>query len=140
MLETYYLNGDTLPTIPVPHDCVIDNITSENQYIVFTFEQDVSYHDSIKYIKPDAKSLVIKFHLVDECFSLYEWHNPIKVFAKNGFYKCIDSSKLFKLTSSKYRLEYLYHYVAYQSLIIELCASNTIRLELTVDYIEFYWK
>lgn len=140
MQEIYHLNGDTLPTIPVPHDCVIDNITFENQYIIFTFEHDISYHDSIKYIKPDAKSLVIKFHLADECFGLYKWHKPIKVFASKGFYKCVDSSELFNLTSKKYKLEYLYHYVAYQSLIIEMYASTTIRLELTVDYVEFYWK
>lgn len=140
MLETYYLNGETLPTIPVPHDCVIDNITIENQSIIFTFEQNVSYHDSIKYIKPDAKSLMMKFHLVDECFSIYKWHKPVKVFASKGFYKCVDSSELFDLTSKKYKLEYLYHHVAYESLIIEMCASTTIRLELTVDYVEFYWN
>ena len=140
MLETYYLNGETLPTIPVPHDCVIDNIAIENQSIIFTFEQNISYHDSIKYIKPDAKSLVMKFHLVDECFSIYKWHKPIKVLVNEGFYKCVDSSELFDLTSKKYKLEYLYHYVAYESLIIEMCASTTIRLELTVDYVEFYWN
>ena len=139
MLETYFLNGDILPTIPVPHDCVIDKITVENHCIIFTFEQNISYHDSIKYIRPDAKSLVIKFHLTDECFNIYKWHKPIKLFADEGFYKCIDSTELFKLASTKYRLEYLYHYVAYQSLIIEMCASTTIRLELTVDYVEFYW-
>lgn len=108
-MEKYFLNGDTLPTIPVPHDCVIDNIAVENQYIIFTFEQDISYHDSIRYIKPDAKSLVIKFHLANECFSLYKWHKPIKFFADEGFYKCIDSSELFKLTLQKYKLEYLNH-------------------------------
>ena len=140
MLETYFLNGDILPTIPVPHDCVIENITIENQYIIFTFEQNIGYYDSIKNIKPDAESLVIKFHLVDECFDLYKWHKPIKFFADQGFYKCIDSSELLKLASSKYKLEYLYHYASYQSLIIEMCAATTIRLELTVDYVEFYWN
>ena len=79
------------------YDCVVDDITIENQYIIFTFEQDISYHDSIKYIKPDAKSLVIKFHLADECFSLFKWHKPIKYFADNGYYKGIDSSELIKL-------------------------------------------
>ena len=33
MLETYFLNGDILPTIPVSHNCVVDDITIENQYI-----------------------------------------------------------------------------------------------------------
>ena len=140
MFETYFLNGDILPTIPVPHDCVVDDITIENQYIIFTFEQDISYHDSIKYIKPDAKSLVIKFHLADECFSLYKWHKPIKYFADNGYYKGIDSSELIKLTKLGNRLDYCYHYVAYQSLIIELFVKTPVRLELTVDYVEFYWK
>lgn len=139
MIEIYRLDGDTLPTLPVPHDCVIDKITFENQCIVFTFEQDISYHDSVKHIKPGAKSLVLKFHLADECFNLYEWRKPVKVFADKGYFKRIDSSELFKLTSSKCRLEYLYHYIAYQSLIMELCALTTIRLELTADYVEFCW-
>ena len=140
MKEIYYLNDNILPTIPVPHDCVIDSITSENQYIVFAFESDISHHDSIKNINPDAKSLVMKFHLVDECFDLYKWHKPVKIFANKGFFKCIDNSKLFGLTLSEYKLEYLYHYFGYQSLIIELCSDTIIRLELTVDYIEVYWS
>ena len=139
MKETYYLNTDTLPTIPVPHDCVIDNIIIEDQYIIFSFEKDISYHDSIKTIKPEGKSLIIKFHLTDDCLSLYKWHKPIKVLANEGFYKCVDSSELFDLTSKKYKLEYLNHYVAYKSIIIEMCASTTIRLEMAVDYVEFYW-
>ena len=138
-MEKYFLNSETLPTIPVPHDCVIENITVENQYLIFMFEQNISYHDSIKHIKPDAESLVIKFHLSDECFSLYKWHEPIRFFADEGFYKCINSSELFKLAAAKYRLEYLCHYVSYQSLIIEMCAEAIIRLELSVDYVEFHW-
>ena len=139
MQETYYLNGNILPTIPVPHDCIIDNITMVNQCLVFTFEKDISYHDSIKYIKPEAKSLVIKFHLVDECFSLYEWHKGVKLFAKDGYFKSIVSSELLKMTTSQYRLEYLSHYVAYQQLIIEMSFSNIVRLELSVDRVEFNW-
>ena len=139
MKETYYLNTDTLPTIPVPHDCVIDNIIIEDQYIIFSFEKDISYHDSIKTIKLKGKSLIIKFHLTDDCLSLYKWHKPIKVLVNEGFYKCVDSSELFDLTSKKYKLEYLNHYVAYKSIIIEMCASTTIRLEMAVDYVEFYW-
>lgn len=140
MRETYYLNGDTLPTIPVPHDCIIDNITAEKEFLVFTFEQDISYHDSIKHFKPGAKSLVIKFHLADECFSLFEWHKPVRFFADNGYFKCIKSSDLIKMPSSEFNLEYLSHYVAYKQIIIEMCYSNIIRLELSVDYIEFEWR
>lgn len=139
MPEIYYLNGETLPTIPVPHDCVIDEISIENDHIVFKFEKDISYHDSIKHFKPDVESLVVKFHLENKCFDLYEWHNPIKIFADNGFYKSVDSSKLFQLADKKGVLEYLSHYVGYQSIIIELCGVTMIRLELTVDYVEFHW-
>lgn len=140
MLETYRLDGEKIPTIPIPHDCIIENITMENGNLIFNFESDISYHDSIKHIKPDAKSLVIKFHLADECFNLYKWHKPIKFIADEGFYKCINSSVLFGLDSMKFRLEYLYHYVGYQSLIIEMYSSTTIRLELTTDFVEFYWS
>ena len=139
MKEIYYLNLDKLPTIPVPHDCSIDKITIENQYITFIFEQDVSYHDSIKYIKPDSKSLVIKYHLVDEFFNIYKWCKPVKAFADKGYYKRIDSLELNELFLSKERVEYLNHYVSYQFLIIELFSLELIRLELAVDFVEFYW-
>ena len=140
MSQIYYLNGDILPNIPVPHDCIIDSITFENQNIIFTFEQDISYHDSIKCIMPGVKSLVIKFHLFDDSFSLYKWHKPIKIIASDGYYKSVDCTKLFSLTSSKCRLEYINHHVAYQSIIIDLFCQDPIRIELSADYIVFCWK
>ena len=140
MVETYRLNEQQLPTIPVPHDCVIETITLENQWLVFSFEQDIGDRDSVKEIMPGAKSLAIKFHLVDEEFCLYQWHKPIKFLAGKGFYKQVDSSLLYQLASSKFNLEYLNHYVAYQSLMIEMCASTEIRVELSVDSVEFHWN
>ena len=140
MQEIYYLNRETLPTIPVPHDCIIEDIVIENQYIIFKFEADLSRYDSIKHIKPNVKSLVIKFHLCDECFNLYKWHKPIKFIAKNGFYKCIDGSKLLTLTSGEYHLQYIYHHIAYRSIIIEMWSGTPIRLEISADYIEFDWE
>ena len=139
MQETYYLNGNSLPTIPIPHDCIIEDIKIENQYIIFRFEQDISYHDSIIHIKPDAKSLMIKFHLADECFDLYKWHKPVKFFADKGYFKGVDSSELFRLSSAKCKLEYLSHYIAYRQIIIEMCSYDIVRLELTVDRVDFYW-
>ncbi|MBR6424372.1 MAG: hypothetical protein IKS29_00270, partial [Oscillospiraceae bacterium] len=62
MKEKYFLNGESLPTIPVPHDCVIKKIQLKDQCIEFIFEDDISYHDSIQYYKPDAKSLIIRYH------------------------------------------------------------------------------
>ena len=132
MSEIYYLKNDTLPTIPVPHDCVIEKITVENDFIIFAFEQDISHHDSIQYIKPDAKSLVIKYHLVDNDFSLYEY------FAENKCWIYSDSKKLSVLTSN--RTEYINHFVSYESMIIDLCAERSVRLEIEADYIEYEWK
>ena len=87
MIETYYLNKEQLPTIPTPHDAVITDIKIENQSIVFKFEDDIGYYDSIKAVHPDAKSLIIKYHLVDEdSFSVYKWHKPVKFFASNGYH------------------------------------------------------
>ena len=139
MVETYYLNGETLPTMPVPHDCIIDSITVENGFMVFNFEDGIGYHDSIKYNRPDAKSLVIKIHLADEDFSVFEWHTPVKPFANNGYFKCVDNSALKKMTGIEKRLEYLSHYVGYRTMIIELCSMSIVRLELTTDFVEFYW-
>ena len=62
----YYLNKDTVPTIPTPHDCEIKKVTIQGDYIIFEFDDDISYHDSIRHFIPDAKSLVIKIHLVDD--------------------------------------------------------------------------
>jgi len=142
MSEIYYLNGDILPTIPIPHDCEICKITFENQFLIFTFTDNINLYDSIQYIKPEAKSLVIKYHLEDECFSLYEWHKPVKFFAKHGFYKAIDESELFKLPDTTKRLSYCFHCVSYQTMIIELFALDreSFRLEITPDYVEFCWK
>ena len=140
MREVYYLNEEKLPTIPVPHDCVIDKITLENDYIIFMFEKDISYHDSVKHIKPDVRALVIKIHLVDEGFWLYRWHKPVKGIAENGFFENLDETELFKLTKLCKKVEYCYHYLAYQSIIIELYAETQVRLELTADYVEFDWK
>ncbi len=132
MTEKYFLDRETLPTIPVPHDCVIDKITLENGFLVITFEQDISHHDSIQYIKPDAKSLVIKYHLVDNDLRLYEY------FAENKCWIYSDSKKLSVLTSN--RTEYINHFVSYESMIIDLCAEKSVRLEFDADYVEYIWK
>ena len=140
MIETYYLNKEQLPTIPTPHDCVLTDIKIENQSIVFKFEEDISYHDSIKTIRPDAKSLIVKYHLIDEeSFSVYNWHKPVKIFASNGYYKSIDNCKLTSLATNKIKLEYLYHNVGYCSIITKLYSGGYIILDAEVDYVEFKW-
>ena len=138
MTETYYLNGNILPTIPVPHDCVIKKVRLENQHIIFEFEDDISYHDSMKNFKPEVKSLIVKYHLLnDGDFSIYKWKKPSGFSKKNGRYDCIDSNYITKLSDSC--LEYLYHYIGYCSIIIKLFANGFIIIDADVDYMEFEW-
>ena len=145
MKETYFLNGESLPTIPVPHDCVIKKIRLKDQFIEFIFEDDISYHDSIKYYKPDAKSLIIRYHFSDDPddYSIYKWIRPnrllSKLFSKDGHYKRIKNSLLTELPEGKFRLEYLYHNVGYCSIITKLFSNGYIILDAEVDYVEFEW-
>ncbi len=111
----YYLNKDTVPTIPTPHDCVIEKVSIQEEYIIFEFEDDISCHDSVRHVMPDAKSLVIKIHLIDD-FYTYKMKHYRRPWYK-GDYACIDNLLLEKIVE-KGRLEYLYHYVGYQSIII----------------------
>ena len=132
----YYLNKDTVPTIPLPHDCEIKKVTIQEDYIIFEFEDDISYHDSIRDINPDAKSLVIKIHLVDD-FDTYKMKYYRKPWCR-GDYSRIDNAKLEKI-AKKEKLAYLYHYVGYQSMIIKLFSQTCITLDITTDYIEYEW-
>ena len=136
MTETYYLNGNLLPTIPVPHDCVIKKVRVENQHIIFEFEDDISYFDSIKNFKPEVRSLIIKYHLLnDGDFSIYKWKKPSGLFNKNGRYDCVNNNTIL----SDSRLEYLYHYVGYRSIIIKLFSNGFIIIDADVDHIEYEW-
>ena len=135
MKEVYYLNKELLPTMPTPHDCLIKKIMVYNQFIEFIFEDDISYHDSIKNMGVSFKSLKVKYHLVNEDdFSLCKWENP-----SDDFYRRLDNRELTELTKEKYALEYLYHYVGYSSIIIKLFANGEILLDALVDYVEYEW-
>ena len=141
MKEVYYLNEKSLPTIPVPHDCVIKSVCVKDQCIVFVFEDDISYHDSIKDYKPEAKSLIIRYHFAYDTgdFSIYKWIKPKKPFEEDGHYKRLDNSCLVKLSGGKFKLEYLYHNVGYCSVITKLFSNGPIILDADIDYVEFEW-
>lgn len=137
MKDIYYLNKETLPTIPVPHDCVIKDIQMKDQTLIFVFEDNISAHDSIQAIHPNAKSLIIRYHLTDEeAFSVYKWRKPRRFSRKDGYYRLLDNSQLFAFAG---HLEYLYHNVGYCSIITKLWADNGVILDAYVDYIEFEW-
>ena len=135
MIEKYYLNTDILPTIPVPHDCVIKKITFDSNYLVLEFEDDISYHDSIKHIKPNVSSLVIRIHLNNPIFDAYEYRLT-RMLSGEGYYM-INNNKLKNLCKKK--LEYLYHNLGFQSIIIKLFCGSYYLLDIESDFIEFNW-
>ena len=135
MTERYDLSTNTVPTIPVPHDCVIKEIGFDDEFLVLKFEDDIEYHDSIKSIHPDASSLTMRIHLYDTIFDAYE-HRMKDKLSGEGYY-LINNKKLSALC--KKTVEYLYHYVGYQSIIIKLYCGGYYMLDITSDYIEFDW-
>ena len=135
MTERYDLSAETLPTIPTPHDCMIKEIACDDEFLVLKFEDDIECHDSIKSIRPDASSLIIRIHLYDPIFYAYE-HRMTDKLSGEGYY-LINNKKL--PTLCKKTVEYLYHYVGYQSIIIKLYCGGYYLLDITSDYIEFDW-
>lgn len=140
-MNIYYLNKDSLPSIPNPHDCVIKRIEIKDRCIEFIFEDDISYHDSIRCIQPQARSLIMRYHFVcDTGFcEIYKWVRPKKPFEREGHYKRVKESDLPKLAEGKYKLEYLYHNVGYCSIITKLFSNGYIILDADIDYVELEW-
>ena len=142
MTETYRLDEKQLPDIPVPHDCGIKRIRLEDRTLEIAFEDDISRHDAIQYWKPDAKSLVMRFHLdcePEDC-EILRWVRRRKPFGRNGHYRVIGFEELSGLTES--RLEYLYHYVTYCSVTVELFTWKTtgnILLKMDAKTVELEW-
>ena len=88
MKKTYYLNKDVLPTIPVPHDCIIKKIRIEHKWLIFTFDNDTSYYDSVRKLSPNIRNLILKYHLSNpEDFSVYKCSKTLKrILIKNAIY------------------------------------------------------
>ena len=139
MTQTYSLSG-VMPTIPTPHDCVIERISRNGEYLVFDFEQEITNHDSARFYCPTAKSLTMRFHLIDTDFGLYEEKRKRTLKGRFSTYIPMDSDELFHLTGGKRKLEYLYHYVAYNTMILRLWAGRDIYLKLyETDQVELNW-
>lgn len=132
----YCLNNENVPTIPTPHDCIIKKVNVEQAFVTFTFEDDISTRDSIKCIQPNAKSLIVKIHLIDD-FDTYKMKDYKRPWCKSTYAR-IDNQLLEEI-AEKGRLEYLYHYVGYHAIIIKLFCETYIVLDLPVDYIEYEW-
>ena len=140
MKETYYLNKETLPKIPAPHDFVIKRISVKDRCIVFEFEDDISYHDSIQYLKPEAKSLIVTYHLAYDAddYAIFKERSR-GLFRKRVYYQQLDNSAITGLTGGKFKLTYLYHNVDYCSIITKLFSGGYIILDADVDYVEYEW-
>lgn len=130
MIEKYNLNGEKLPTLPTPHDCEIVEVECNDEFLVFKFANNLSCYDSIKAYRPEASSLVIKYHLIDSEVITY-----IKRKDWTG-YDLVDTKTIIKKHK---KLEYLYQYISHYSLIIKLFEVNEIMLEIQCDYLEYEW-
>ena len=139
MVQTFSLAG-AAPDIPNPHDCVIRRIYQDNDSIVFEFEDDITKFDSAKFYCPTAKSLIIRYHLPDMDYVLYQGRTRKKSDRYVTNYTAMPNGRLFRLTERKYKLEYLYHFVSNFSMILVLASGQELRLELPdIDYVEYEW-
>ena len=146
MKEVYYLNKETLPMIPVPHDCFIKEIALKDGFLEFIFEDDINLHDSIQVIKPEAKSLIIRYHLIYDLDDIeIRMLQPLRIrrwmrdpYAHKHHFHYYDYHKLTELTAGC-SPSYSTHYINYQSVLIRLFGFEEILIELFADYIEFEW-
>ena len=139
MVQIFSLSGE-MPTIPVPHDCVIERVFQDGEYLVFDFEQEITNHDSARFYCPNAKSLTMRFHRIDTEYWLYEEKRKRTLKGRKSIYISMDEDKLFRLAGGKWKLEYLYHYVAYNSMILRLWAGHDIYVKLDgTDQVELNW-
>ena len=136
MIEKFSLSYELLPTIPIPHDCVINKVSVDENYLIFEFENEICKHDSIAFIHPNADSLIIRYHLCDPLYFTYEWKLHTSLFGKEG-YVLIGNDEL--PIKSKYRLVYLYHTIGYRSIMIKLWQGKSILIDANVDYVEYEW-
>lgn len=129
MKEIYRLNDHSVPTLPTPHDCRIKQISRDNEFLVFAFEDDICSRDAVKWQKPNTKSLIIRYHLIDE-LEIYagKW-NKIR---KRLEYQELKPKQIGKLFNEE--IEYLEHFVDYNAMIIRLCTERNIMMFVYADY------
>ena len=148
MTETYLLDGTNTAGIPVPHDCVIGDIREEDDCLVIDFEDDLSGCDSIRAIHPDAQALTVRFHLeyggldgvkaYGGLLGIYR-HRRSKKHGE-GYMRIKSLKKLRKLIGRcRSPATYLYHFVAYRQVILELHVDDSTLLMMWADSVTFEW-
>ncbi|MDE7168283.1 MAG: hypothetical protein K2O28_05485 [Clostridia bacterium] len=136
MIKKYYLNTESLPVIPTPHDWVINKIEANSEFLIFYLEDTgINYNGEPPHdFAPNSKSLIMRLHLEDPVFEAYKWKKSV---SGKGFFE-IDANKLLAIPK-KHTLEYLYHYVGYNTIIIKLYQLGHILLDISADYVELEW-
>lgn len=130
--ETYRLDGETLPRIPVPHDCMVEHITVEGRTLVFHFEEDVNRHVSIQQHHPNARLLTMRFHMIgDEPCEAYRWRRRIPWIGRR---KCWLPAAISDLAQTEQT--YLTHRVGECSMVITLAGAF---VDAPVDCIDMIW-
>lgn len=136
IVETYDLTGKALPTIPVPHDCVVREISLADGWLVLSFEENIARHESVQYSHPNARTLQMRIHLLDEEFNLlaYERRRYENVYVER------KPKKLFELARREEELVYLSHLVGYGEMQTELFQSaGSVLVNLCADRVEMEW-
>ena len=136
MKELFSLKEKSLPLSFSPHDFVIRNVEITDEYLTFTFENDITYHDGIRELFPGMRSLILRFHLTDREIGAYRWKKN-RFFPKKEGYRGFDVGKLPSLCGGSFT--YLKHYLSYCGVIIYLAAPDPIFLDVTADTAEYEW-
>ncbi len=143
MKEIYYLNQETLPVLPTPHDNVINRIERDGEVISFYLDANIDDEDDgIRFYHPEAKALIIRYHLMaEDDYSIYKMrrspHHLHKLFPP--CYRLLENNMLEKLTAGKHDLEYRYHCVGYNNIIIQLISDSEVVIDAYADYVEYEW-
>ena len=148
MVETYLLDGRTPSGIPLPHDCEIRDIREDDDDLIIDFEEDISYHDAIKAVHPDAQTLTVRFHLeyggldgvkaYGGLQGIYRYRRSKK--HGEGYMLVKSLKKLRKLMKAcSFPATYLYHYVTFHQVIVELNVDHSTLLMLWADVVKFEW-
>ena len=137
MTEKYFLDKESLPFMFVPHDCVIADADVSTEYLTFIFAGNIRHCDSTNPILPARRSLIIRYHLIDETILAYKWKRNRWNREKSGYFVA-DAEDCKKWV--KKNLQYINHHVAYRSIVIDLYADSEIELRLSVDFVEYEWN
>ena len=144
MTETYQLNENSLPVMPCPHDCGIREIRLEGRELAFIFEDDISRHESIRYLKPEARSLVIRYHLACDPEDDFLCRvSAAKVRTGKGSYQFLDSGKVTGIVPAGSVLDYIDHYVtslgSCMRIVIIIAGGEEYLISAYVDSVEYEW-